>query len=130
MSAALRCLGGALIYVPALPLPIGNITHPGTSCTAAVPNLRVIDLGLCHRVRRALRDTQSAFNFGLGPIMLEKGCRVDRVHLFNDTCTFSTNGPAPSCASSSVCRSVLDAKEKQNSRVSPWLQVTSPRQPN
>lgn len=49
------------------PLQIGNITHPGTSCKAAAPNLRVIDFGLFHRVRRALRDVHSAFSFVFGP---------------------------------------------------------------
>lgn len=40
--------GGVLLslFQSVSPLQIVNITHPGTSCKAAVPNLRVIDLGL------------------------------------------------------------------------------------
>lgn len=57
------------MFQPPPPLQIGNITHPGTTCKAAVPNFRVFDFGLFHRVRRASRDVDSAFSFVFGPIM-------------------------------------------------------------
>lgn len=137
VSSAPVSPGCCYLCSSSLPLQAVNSAHPGTSCKAAVPNLRVIDFCffIVCLMCAAQWDAHLACNTLLS-LWCSKTGSLDFHIMFNDTWILSTKGPIPRCANRCISNQIHTKKGRNilfhlgNVIKVLLLQLTSPHWPN